>query len=330
MSDASQGAGWWRASDGRWYPPELHPDRQVPAAPIVPPGQGIGWSPHGPAARVGPDTWGAARPSWPPDSARVTQASGRRPWSSSREVAAPLAAAFGVAAVGYVAWTVAERGAAWPGAPWPQYVLPALAICFGLMGRSRWRSTQVGRALALVGIVTGAAALAAVPASAQILESEGVVPAGPETSVPIGPVGSEAPSSGAPVGPSPLCVAAQQISDLEDAIAGPLNDFVVSVRSLDDWTAGWPGVIAAMEAQLPALQAAYELMKEGRPELAADVDLVSSFTLSSFEAFSRVSSPDQFEAMAGSIDPEEAYAASAAVFRLDRVTRAECGIVLAD
>jgi hypothetical protein len=25
MSDTSQGPGWWIASDGRWYPPELHP-----------------------------------------------------------------------------------------------------------------------------------------------------------------------------------------------------------------------------------------------------------------------------------------------------------------
>ena len=26
MSDTSQGPGWWLASDGRWYPPETHPD----------------------------------------------------------------------------------------------------------------------------------------------------------------------------------------------------------------------------------------------------------------------------------------------------------------
>lgn len=25
MSDSSGGPGWWLASDGRWYPPELHP-----------------------------------------------------------------------------------------------------------------------------------------------------------------------------------------------------------------------------------------------------------------------------------------------------------------
>ncbi|MCC5953731.1 MAG: hypothetical protein JJU45_16685 [Acidimicrobiia bacterium] len=26
MSDTSQGPGWWQASDGKWYAPELHPD----------------------------------------------------------------------------------------------------------------------------------------------------------------------------------------------------------------------------------------------------------------------------------------------------------------
>ena len=25
MSEVSQGPGWWIASDGKWYPPELHP-----------------------------------------------------------------------------------------------------------------------------------------------------------------------------------------------------------------------------------------------------------------------------------------------------------------
>ena len=35
MSDVSQGPGWWMASDGKWYPPELHPDH-VPARPPQP------------------------------------------------------------------------------------------------------------------------------------------------------------------------------------------------------------------------------------------------------------------------------------------------------
>lgn len=40
MSDASQGPGWWQASDGKWYPPEQHPQYQpqpTPATPTTPP-----------------------------------------------------------------------------------------------------------------------------------------------------------------------------------------------------------------------------------------------------------------------------------------------------
>jgi hypothetical protein len=33
MSDFSQGAGWWQASDGKWYAPELHPDYRPPPPP---------------------------------------------------------------------------------------------------------------------------------------------------------------------------------------------------------------------------------------------------------------------------------------------------------
>ena len=33
MSDTQQGAGWWQASDGKWYPPEQHPDYVAEAAP---------------------------------------------------------------------------------------------------------------------------------------------------------------------------------------------------------------------------------------------------------------------------------------------------------
>jgi hypothetical protein len=33
VSDASQGPGWWQASDGKWYPPEQAPGYQPPGAP---------------------------------------------------------------------------------------------------------------------------------------------------------------------------------------------------------------------------------------------------------------------------------------------------------
>ncbi|HUP75879.1 MAG TPA: septum formation family protein [Acidimicrobiales bacterium] len=40
MRDGMPGPGWWIASDGRWYPPELHPDMRAPATVVVdePPG----------------------------------------------------------------------------------------------------------------------------------------------------------------------------------------------------------------------------------------------------------------------------------------------------
>jgi serine/threonine protein kinase len=33
VSDVSQGPGWWQASDGNWYPPELHADYDAPLPP---------------------------------------------------------------------------------------------------------------------------------------------------------------------------------------------------------------------------------------------------------------------------------------------------------
>ena len=34
MSDASQGEGWWQASDGKWYPPETHPNFAAATPPM--------------------------------------------------------------------------------------------------------------------------------------------------------------------------------------------------------------------------------------------------------------------------------------------------------
>jgi len=51
MSDVSQGPGWWQASDGKWYPPEQHPDPQAQAP--APP-QGAGALPGQPGAVPAP------------------------------------------------------------------------------------------------------------------------------------------------------------------------------------------------------------------------------------------------------------------------------------
>ncbi len=76
MSDMAQGAAWWFASDGKWYPPELHPSvvelqpspegwsapaaddpepRQAPSlttVPDIPPA-----TPAGPSARPSTGPW---------------------------------------------------------------------------------------------------------------------------------------------------------------------------------------------------------------------------------------------------------------------------------
>lgn len=36
MSDANQGPGWWQAADGKWYPPEQHPDFGPDATQAIP------------------------------------------------------------------------------------------------------------------------------------------------------------------------------------------------------------------------------------------------------------------------------------------------------
>src|SRR3954464_9785700 len=54
MSDATQGPGWWQASDGKWYPPEQHPGQSnVPQAPVA------GWGPTS-SPPAGPKSHGVA------------------------------------------------------------------------------------------------------------------------------------------------------------------------------------------------------------------------------------------------------------------------------
>lgn len=56
MSDIAQGPDWWQASDGKWYPPETHPNYQpaqelqpqAPSAPLTVSGERI----EGPGYRV--------------------------------------------------------------------------------------------------------------------------------------------------------------------------------------------------------------------------------------------------------------------------------------
>jgi hypothetical protein len=52
MSDASQGPGWWQASDGKWYPPEQQPGYQQPGYQQPAPAGGPMPGPGGAATKV--------------------------------------------------------------------------------------------------------------------------------------------------------------------------------------------------------------------------------------------------------------------------------------
>ena len=74
MSDLPQGEGWWEASDGKWYPPEKHPDYRPPPPP-----------PEDPAIPPEPDP-GRPRttPTEPPAGSPIDQTSGDGGGSQSR------------------------------------------------------------------------------------------------------------------------------------------------------------------------------------------------------------------------------------------------------
>ena len=72
MSDVSQGPGWWIASDGKWYPPQQHPDYRPPAPP-QPPTQAAQPPPSAPIAPTVPVS---PRPSVAPHVSDVSQGPG--------------------------------------------------------------------------------------------------------------------------------------------------------------------------------------------------------------------------------------------------------------
>lgn len=102
MSDQSQGPGWWVASDGKWYAPELHPD--AVAAPAPPPPR--------PAPPTGPSTTGAAysAPSGSPPPGGAFAGPTPAPTASGRRVWPWLLAVGIIAIIGVVAASIAISG----------------------------------------------------------------------------------------------------------------------------------------------------------------------------------------------------------------------------
>jgi hypothetical protein len=162
MSDRAPRPGWWRANDGRWYPPERHPDFVPPRPPPLPPQRparrpvgppGTGRTPlFSPPQPTGPQRSGQRRTGQPPTQARVdwwetdTPSPPLPPVSSppgstgTRNFTAIVSLAFGV--LGFVIWGLGAVLA---------IVLGHRAL--GQIARSEQR--ERGRGLAMAGLALG-------------------------------------------------------------------------------------------------------------------------------------------------------------------------------
>src|SRR6478672_7390281 len=56
MSTTPQGPGWWQASDGNWYPPELAPGASPTPQPLSPPAANAGEPASSPVSPAGPSS----------------------------------------------------------------------------------------------------------------------------------------------------------------------------------------------------------------------------------------------------------------------------------
>ncbi len=125
MSDTSPGAGWWLASDGKWYAPELHPD--YVAEPVA---SRFDAQPHHAASIDSPDF--AAPATLPPDGHIVERstsdlASGGTPTETSRR--APILGVVAVVllvGVGFIGWRLLSGGSGSTGADSPQAAVQQL------------------------------------------------------------------------------------------------------------------------------------------------------------------------------------------------------------
>lgn len=98
MSEGPQGEGWWIASDGKWYPPELHPDAVAARGAVgsAPVGGG-----SGPAAASGGSTLQQPQGGW--------TAPAPDPWIARMQA---QAAAGGTPAGGDAGWAASPGGPA--------------------------------------------------------------------------------------------------------------------------------------------------------------------------------------------------------------------------
>jgi hypothetical protein len=139
MSDTSQGPGWWLASDGKWYPPELW------TGPLSarPAGAPYGATPYTAAPSGSPPTYGAtpysATPSYAPGTAYTPYAPYGQGAQSKTNGLAIAALVCGIA--GFL------------------FFIPAgLGIIFGFVSRAQIKNSggrQKGEGMAIAGIIVG-------------------------------------------------------------------------------------------------------------------------------------------------------------------------------
>ncbi len=159
MSDTSQGPGWWLASDGKWYPPELWtgpPGSGPPAQPgSVAPGPDPLSSPAQPNPYAGQATpYAGPSPTYlgqPPGTVGAPYGSPYpgQPYGQYPPYANPAGARNNGLAVASL--VCACLG-------WFLFVPSVLAVIFGFVARSQIRQsagTQRGEGLALAGIIVG-------------------------------------------------------------------------------------------------------------------------------------------------------------------------------
>jgi Domain of unknown function (DUF4190) len=176
MSDTSQGPGWWLASDGKWYPPELWtgppgsgPQQGQPAGPTDPgAGEGQGVPPYpdsagpppggvpGPAGTVAGTTYGSAPGAYPgtPGEPQYPQYPQVPQYPSGGYGGPPaVAKTNGLAVASLVCSCVGVI----------LFTLPCiLGVIFGFVARSQIRRSQgaqKGDGLALAGIIVGFAGI---------------------------------------------------------------------------------------------------------------------------------------------------------------------------
>lgn len=187
MSDVSQGEGWWLASDGKWYPPETHPQYVAPSA-LVDPASSL--EPEQPTGSLDFGNWGSlpadpqlVQTAPPPEPMFAPQAYGPPP--DPGPLAPPVSppaqwappADPGYAGSGPVFPPTGPQPGWVPGGPpvppaattnglaiaslvlgilWLGGLGSVLAVIFGFVARSQIRNRgQKGKGMAMAGIVLG-------------------------------------------------------------------------------------------------------------------------------------------------------------------------------